>query len=315
MYQEALNTYGIVVKNKLFANSGRMRNNMGNIYFELGKYSNAVKMYRMALDQIPSSNRDFRLRIMRNIGNSFIKLGQYQDSITSFEAIMEGCPDYHTGFNLLLCYFAVGDREKMKRGFQRLVSIVLPAVEQHEEGHTFQDEPIDDHIVFDEDNLRQISRERKLAADRYIIMAAKLIAPSIESNFTAGYGWMIDCLKQSSNSHMASELEISKSVQYLKTKDFAMAIECLKSFEKKDQKLVGTAATNLSFLYFLEGDYKNAEYYVDVAIEADRYNSKAQTNKGNIYYVKGQLSKAKDHYQEVIGVDASCTEAMYNLGI
>lgn len=60
MYQEALNTYGVIVKNKLFNQSGRLRVNMGNIYFEQKKYSQAVKMYRMALDQISNSNKEIR---------------------------------------------------------------------------------------------------------------------------------------------------------------------------------------------------------------------------------------------------------------
>lgn len=60
MYQEALNSYAVIVKNKLFNQSGRLRVNMGNIYFEQEKYTQAVKMYRMALDQIPNTNRDFR---------------------------------------------------------------------------------------------------------------------------------------------------------------------------------------------------------------------------------------------------------------
>ncbi|KAJ3325914.1 Intraflagellar transport protein 88 [Boothiomyces sp. JEL0866] len=312
MYQEALNSYAVIVKNKLFNQSGRLRVNMGNIYFEQGKYSQAIKMYRMALDQISNSNRDFRFKIMRNIGNAFIKMGQFQDAITSFEAIMEGNPDMQT----VLCYFAIGDKDKMKRGFQRLVSIPPPNIEQNDENNRiFKDEPIEDHEVFDEDALRAIAREKKKAAHRYIILAAKLVAPSIEANFSAGYDWMVEVLKASSNNNMASELEIAKSVQYLKTKDFQQALESLKAFEKKDQKLVGTASTNLSFLYFLEGDYKNSEYYADIAIEHDRYNSKAQTNKGNCYFVKGQLAKARDHYQEVIGMDAVCTEAMYNLGL
>ncbi|KAI8901160.1 hypothetical protein BC833DRAFT_578676 [Globomyces pollinis-pini] len=316
MYQEALNSYAVIVKNKLFSQSGRLRVNMGNIYFEQGKYSEAVKMYRMALDQISNSNREFRLKIMRNIGNAFVKMGQFQDAITSFEAIMEGNPDYQTGFNLVLCYFAIGDKDKMKRGFQRLVAIPPIQVEQNDDTTAiFKDDPIEDHQVFDEDSLRAISREKKKMAHRYIILAGKLVAPSLESTVSGGYDWMVDVLKASSNAHMASELEIAKSVQYLKTKDFQQAIESLKSFEKKDQKLVGTAATNLSFLYFLEGDYKNSEFYADKAIEHDRYNSKAQTNKGNIYFVKGDLEKARDHYEEVIGVDAVCTEAMYNLGL
>jgi intraflagellar transport protein 88 len=315
MYQEALNSYNVIVKNKLFNQSGRLRVNMGNIYFEQGKFSQAVKMYRMALDQISNSNREFRLKIMRNIGNAFVKMGQFQDAITSFEAIMEGNPDYHTGFNLILCYFALGDKDKMKRGFQRLCSIVPTTIEQNDESPTFRDENIEDHEVFDEDNLRALARERKKQCDRYIMLAAKLIAPAIELDFTDGYDWIIESLKASSNSHMASELEIAKSLQYLKTKDFHKAIECLKSFEKKDQRLMGTAATNLSFLYFLEGDLKNSEYYADLAIQSDRYNSKAQTNKGNIFFEKGQLAKARDHFHEVISVDALCVEAMYNLGL
>lgn len=60
MYQEALNTYSVIVKNKTFNQSGRLRVNMGNIYFEQGNYAQAVKMYRMALDQIPTANMSIR---------------------------------------------------------------------------------------------------------------------------------------------------------------------------------------------------------------------------------------------------------------
>jgi tetratricopeptide (TPR) repeat protein len=92
------------------------------------------------------------------------------------------------------------------------------------------------------------------------------------------------------------------------------AIDTLKSFEKKDQKLAGAAATNLSFLYFLEGEYKHAEKYAEVAINADRYNAKALTNLGNCHFHKALYDKAKNCYQDAISVDATCTEAMYNLG-
>ena len=114
----------------------------------------------------------------------------------------------------------------------------------------------------------------------------------------------------------------------------------MKSFEKKDQKLVGTAATNLSFLYYLEGEYKNSEKYAEIAINSDRYNAKALTNLGNCHYQKGiyyiyiyicvyviklnicsihltagVYDKAKEYYQEATSVDALCTEAIYNLGL
>ncbi|KAI8622191.1 hypothetical protein BC830DRAFT_1160095 [Chytriomyces sp. MP71] len=319
MYQEALNSYAVIVKNKMFNQSGRLRVNMGNIYFEQQKYSQAVKMYRMALDQIPNTNRDIRLKIMRNIGAAFVKMGQFQDAITSFESVMELSPDHHTGFNLILCYFALGDRERMKKGLQKLVAIRPPSVEQNDDigggGPSASDEPIDDHEVFNEDKLRAIARERKKTAERFIVLAAKLVAPAIESNFSSGFDSIIDIIKASPHAEIASELEIAKAIQFLKTKDFSKAIETLKSFEKKDPKLVGTAATNLSFLYFLESEHRQAEKYAELAINTDRYNAKAQTNLGNCHYYKENYDKAKEYYQEAISVDALCTEAMYNLGL
>jgi intraflagellar transport protein 88 len=51
--------------------------------------------------------------------------------------------------------------------------------------------------------------------------------------------------------NIANDLEIIKALSYLKIKDFSKAIETLKTFEKKDAKIASTAATNLSFLYFL----------------------------------------------------------------
>ena len=44
----------------IHAITGRLRVNMGNIYFEQKKYPQAVKMYRMALDQIQNVHKDVR---------------------------------------------------------------------------------------------------------------------------------------------------------------------------------------------------------------------------------------------------------------
>ena len=55
-----------------------LRINMGNIHFEQQKYPSAIKMYRMALDQVPLTSRSVRNRILRNIGVAFMKVGQYQ---------------------------------------------------------------------------------------------------------------------------------------------------------------------------------------------------------------------------------------------
>ena len=50
-------------------------------------------------------------------------------------------------------------------------------------------------------------------------------------------------------------------------------------FEKKEHKLKARAATNLAFLYSLEGDSANAERYADLAVHTDKYSAEALVNK------------------------------------
>ena len=83
-----------IVKNKAFPQSGRLRVNMGNIYFEQKKYPIAIKMYRMALDQIPATAKEIRFKIMRNIGLAFVRMGQYQDAFQAFSTVMDNVPDH-----------------------------------------------------------------------------------------------------------------------------------------------------------------------------------------------------------------------------
>lgn len=44
----------------MFSNAHRLKINMGNIYYKQGQYHQAIKMYRMALDQVPSSQKNLR---------------------------------------------------------------------------------------------------------------------------------------------------------------------------------------------------------------------------------------------------------------
>ena len=60
MYSEALNTYDVLTKNKMFQNAGRLKANMANIYLKMGQYNKALKFYRMALDQVPNTNKTIR---------------------------------------------------------------------------------------------------------------------------------------------------------------------------------------------------------------------------------------------------------------
>ena len=76
----------------------------------------------------------------------------------------------------------------------------------------------------------------------------------VEDTFSAGYNWCVDTIKMSQHSQLANDLEINKAVMYLRQKDFQNAVDTLKAFEKQDTKVASTAATNLSFLYFLQSE-------------------------------------------------------------
>eukprot|EP00954_Amorphochlora_amoebiformis_P008722 679415-Amorphochlora_amoeboformis.AAC.1 len=80
-------------------------------------------------------------------------------------------------------------------------------------------------------------------------------------------------------------------------------MQVFKEFERQESKILDQAATNLSFLYFLEGDLKNAEVYAEKAVRADRYNAKALVNKANFMFKKGFYEGAKELYLEAIGVE------------
>ncbi|KAL5010279.1 hypothetical protein ScPMuIL_012584 [Solemya velum] len=156
---------------------------------------------------------------------------------------------------------------------------------------------------------------RKYEAENCIKTGAKIISPAIENSFAEGYDWCVETVKNSQHMDLAHDLEIDKAIMFLKQKDFNQAIETLKSFEKKDSRVASTAATNLSFLYFLENELSQADKYADVAMQADRYNPSALVNKGNVLYARGDFEKARVFYKEALQNDSSCVEALYNLGL
>uniref|UniRef100_A0A8B9H7S7 Intraflagellar transport protein 88 homolog n=1 Tax=Astyanax mexicanus TaxID=7994 RepID=A0A8B9H7S7_ASTMX len=316
MNTEALNTYQVIVKNKMFNNAGRLKVNMANIYFKQKNYPKAIKFYRMALDQISNAHTEMRIKIMQNIGVAFIRMGQYSDAITSLEHIMSESPNIKTGFNLILCYYAIGDREKMKKSFQKLICVPL-GIDEEDKYIPANDDPHTNLVIeaIKNDQLHQMERERKALAEKYIMTSAKLIAPAIETSFAAGFDWCVDMVKSSQYVELANDLEINKAITYLRQKDFNQAVETLKMFEKKDSRVKSAAATNLSFLYFLEKDFDQADRYADLAMNADRYNPAALINKGNTVFVKQDYEKAAEFYKEALRNDSSCTEALYNLGL
>lgn len=70
-------------------------------------------------------------------------------------------------------------------------------------------------------------------------------------------------------------------------------------FEKKEPRVKARAATNLAFLYFLEGETDQADKYSEMALKSDRYNARAYVNKGCVLVERGDLEGARSLFNEV----------------
>jgi len=324
-HSEALTLYNSILSganNKGVEVSCRLRVNIGNIYYAQQHFDKAMKMYRMALDEIGDINAKLKMLIQRNIGNALIKMGEFVDAIQSFEGVVEGKGSPSTIFNLLIAYYTLGDKEKMKKCFLSLLacSLSIPRDEHGEDG------PADEYSIYLKTKWLQLSK--------FIKQSVQLIGRAIadSSDDFSGFDWLIQHLyqmkQQQSEQQSASAAKermlnaviltvmVQKGIEYLRDGRFASAIAIfseLADFKDANNNLVHH--NNLAFISFLKCEYAESNKLAASAVSSDRYNASALVNRANCLYVFGELEAAKEMYLEAIGVEADCVEAIYNLGL
>ena len=92
---------------------------------------------------------------------------------------MNDNPEFDVGFNLIVCLYALGDKEKMRTWFERLLLIDIPGVDEEEQEELLQLQKKDEKNVSDQDPLKEYLKEKKKEAVNYVSKAAKLVAPFI----------------------------------------------------------------------------------------------------------------------------------------
>ena len=117
-------------------------------------------------------------------------------------------------------------------------------------------------------------RRRRKEATHYLLQAGNLIAPVVEGGreggWNSGFMWVVEALRRGNHDEVSGQVELERALAFLREKQFDAAVEVLKAFEKKDERVKALAASNLSFIYFLEGELELAEGYAEMAIRQNR---------------------------------------------
>jgi intraflagellar transport protein 88 len=181
---------------------------MGNIFFEQKKWDQAIKMYNMAIDSTAQQNKEMKLKIKKNVGLALIKQKRFGKAIEMYEDIMNDTPDFDVGFNLIVCLYALGEKEKMRTWFERLLMIDIPGVEEEEQEQLMQMKEKTEKGLKEADPLRDYLTQKKKEALHYVSSAAKLVAPIIQSDIFQGFDYVIGALKAANLPEVESEMEI-----------------------------------------------------------------------------------------------------------
>lgn len=300
MWDEAIHRYQRLLKDREFPHQHMIYLEIGNINLGLQKYDFAIKNYQAGIDHLKPDTNRLRARFNQCCGIAQVQMGDFHQALSSFETAMREDPSVKTGYNLVLCHSILSSMEELKEAYTRLLA-VKPSMSIAE---------LNDSDILG--NQLHIERREEV---RLVMLASRLVAQKDEDNWQKSYEFVLDQLKKSKYPEAAGEFEIAFSLAHLNHRNAAKAIDMLRSIRKKDPTLMTLAATNLSFLYFLEQDYENADKFASLALDNDKYNAQALVNKGNCFMQAGHEEEARDSYLEAIGVEADCVEALYNLGI
>lgn len=239
MHIEALNTYNIMTKNKMFPHVNQLKLNMGNIYFKMGMHKKAIKMYRMALDSVPNTLKQLRLKITENIGVLFIRMGQYADAASSFEFIMSERADIRNGIHLLLCYYTMGDVEKIKNTFRSLCDVQPVETERDLEN---------------ENNIIRLQQQAEQAGQSAVDLGDNGAEVAIiDAEAGSSYEQLNDPTKSSANAKNRYVL------QALKTDELAIYTKQRRNTEKRSVTMIVDLISPL-----IEENYNDGEFFVEL---------------------------------------------------
>jgi len=84
-----------------------------------------------------------------------VKQKRFGKAIEVYEDIMNDTPDFDVGFNLIVCLYALGEKEKMRTMFERLLMIPIPGMDEEEQEELLQMQNKIDKPIGEVDPLKE----------------------------------------------------------------------------------------------------------------------------------------------------------------
>ena len=134
--------------------------------------------------------------------------------------------DFEAGLNVIVCLYALGQKDKMRTMFERMLLIPIPGldVEAQEElqllsmKNRVDDKSLAPPVIPAIDPLKEYIKAKKMEALKLILQSAKIVAPYIGQDIVAGYDYACLALKEANLLELESEMEIAKSIYFIKNK-------------------------------------------------------------------------------------------------
>ncbi|OEH76960.1 intraflagellar transport related protein, particle [Cyclospora cayetanensis] len=175
--------------------------------------------------------------------------------------------------------------------------------------------------AFEETNANAMHADEALEhpseahANSTILKAARLLATCGEAQPDTAYERIASALQQHGFDDLAEEVQLERAMRWLRGGQVDPAIAAYKAFKSRRSSLALRSATNLSFIFLLEGDIEQAATYAGMAVEADRGSARALVNKACTLSQRKELDDAAKLFEDAAALDSRCPEAFYNLAV
>lgn len=115
----------------------------------------------MARDSTTQQNKDMKLKIKKNVALCYVKMKKFGKAIETYQDIMNEAPDFETGFNVIVCLYALGEKEKMGTMFERLLMIPIPGMDEEEQEELLKLQNKEEAAISEADPLKEYLKKKK----------------------------------------------------------------------------------------------------------------------------------------------------------